>query len=329
MQKIPFNFDWTRYEGGRRMFRAPEGEGTPVSLPDDFIISKPRDPKAESGPSSGFYPAGRAAYVKTFAMDPTWEGKTVLLDIDGAYMNTEVTLNDDLLALHPYGYTPYYVDLTRTLKDENTLMITTDSIQPSSRWYSGGGIYREVSLLVAGSTYLHPLDVFLYTKEACTERAVVAVEAEITNLAEERNLSLTVCFDGQTVACRTVHVFPGKTSIAFDITLEDPKLWSAEDPLLYDVCLALLEDGTVLDTHELSFGVRKIEIDSTNGMRVNGVPVKLRGGCIHHDNALLGARALPRAEERKIQALKDVGYNAIRSAHNPPSAALLDRKSVV
>ncbi len=323
MQKIPFNFDWQRSEGYRRSFGGP-AETTSVDLPDDFIISKARDPEALSGPSTGFYPAGRATYTKTFALDPAWAGKTVLLDIDGAYMNTEVTLNGDLLGLHPYGYTPYFVDLTRTLKEENTLSISTDSVQPSSRWYSGGGLYREVSLLIGAEAYLHPLDVFLYTKAASAEEAVVHVEADITNTKAAQNLTLRVLFDGQVAASHTVHAMTGKTQAAFDIILEQPKLWSADTPALYDVVLEVVKEQEVLDTHKLAFGVRLIEIDSTRGMRVNGMPVKLRGGCIHHDNALLGARALPRAEERKIQKLKDAGYNAIRSAHNPPSEALLE-----
>ena len=324
MQRIPFNFDWTRSEGGRRFFGAPQTDGTPVALPDDFIIEKARDPKAESGPSTGFYPAGRGTYTKAFAFDPAWAGKTVLLDIDGAYMNAEVTLNGELLALHPYGYTPFLVDLTETLQAENTLIVSTDSVQPSSRWYSGGGLYREVSLLLGGSAYLHPWDVFLYTLEASKSRALVKVEAEVTNTEAPRNLTLRVVFDDAVAAERTVHAVKGKTSAAFEIEIADPRLWSAENPNLYAVQLQLLEGDTLLDTHALSFGLRKIEIDSRNGMRVNGEPVKLRGGCIHHDNALLGARALPRAEERKIQKLKDAGYNAIRSAHNPPSTALLE-----
>lgn len=101
MKRIPFNFDWTRSEGGRRFFGAPGEGGNPVDLPDDFIISKSRDPKAVSGPSTGFYPGGQATYSKNFSYDPAWEGKTVLLDIDGAYMHAEVTCNGDLLALHP------------------------------------------------------------------------------------------------------------------------------------------------------------------------------------------------------------------------------------
>ncbi len=326
MQRIAFNFDWTRSEGGRRFFGAMGGGGDAVCLPDDYIIGKSRDPRAESGPSTGFYPGGRATYSKTFDADTDWADKTVLLNVDGAYMNAEVTLNGDLLALHPYGYTPFTVDLTGTLKAEgNSLSISTDSVQPSSRWYSGGGLYRELSLLIGGACYLHPWDVFLYTTEAGSKSAVVEAKIEITNPGEKvKKLTVRVKFDGSVVGECSVNAKPGKTAAAMTLTIDNPKLWSADVPALYDVAVELVSCKKVIDSHEMRFGVRRIEIDSRNGMRVNGLPVKLRGGCVHHDNSLIGARAVPRAEERKVQKLKEAGYNAIRCAHNPPSAAFLD-----
>lgn len=326
MQRIAFNFDWTRSEGGRSFFGAIGGGGEPVRLPDDYIICKPRDPKAVSGPSTGFYPDGRATYTKKFDIHPDWVGKTALLNIDGAYMNAEVTLNGNLLALHPYGYTSFLVDLSKTWKPEgNTLSISTDSVQPSSRWYSGGGLYREVQLLLGGDCYLHPWDVFLYTTEASSEHATVEAELKITNPGQHaRPLRVCITWDDRLIAQSEIHAVPGKTELAMTLSIESPKLWSADAPHLYDVSIDLLEGDTLLDTHKMHFGIRKIEIDSQNGMRVNGQRVKLRGGCVHHDNSLIGARALPRAEERKVQKLKEAGYNAIRCAHNPPSTAFLD-----
>lgn len=324
MKRIAFNFDWSRMEGGRRFFGAQAGEGKTVSLPDDYIIEKERSKSAESGPSTGFYPGGSVAYTKKFAFDPEWKDKTVLLDIDGAYMEAEVTLNGDLLALHPYGYTPFTVDLTHTLQDDNQLVISTDSIQPSSRWYSGGGLYREVSLLIGGSCYLHPWDVFLYTIDANETSATLALETKITNTGVARDLTMDVRLDGVCLGSVEVHAEKGKSSAALQFAVEEPKLWSADKPELTHVEVRLLDAGEVLDVHAFDFGIRKIEIDSVHGMRVNGQSVKLRGGCVHHDNALIGARALPRAEERKIEKLKEAGYNAIRCAHNPPSTALLN-----
>lgn len=325
MQRIAFDFDWTRSEGGRRFFGAQGGGGTPVSLPDDYIISKARDPKAESGSSTGFYPGGRATYSKTFDLPADCAGKTVLLDIDGAYMNAEVTCNGDLLALHPYGYTPFTVDLSPVLRPAgNSLSISTDSVQPSSRWYSGGGLYRQVSLLVGGACYLHPWDVFLRTVSADAGAATILCTAEVTNPGAARNLALRLRFDGAVLGETALQAASGRTAAALSVTLPAPRLWSADDPQLYRVELELLEGGAVLDVHTLDFGVRVIEIDSRRGMRVNGRPVKLRGGCVHHDNSLIGARALPRAEQRKVEKLKAAGYNAIRCAHNPPSTALLE-----
>ena len=325
MQRIAFDFDWTRSEGGRRFFGAQGGSGTPVSLPDDYIISKARDPKAEGGSSTGFFPGGRATYDKTFDLPADWAGKTVLLDIDGAYMNAEVTCNGDLLALHPYGYTPFTVDLSPVLRPAgNSLSISTDSVQPSSRWYSGGGLYRQVSLLVGGACYLHPWGVFLRTIRVDAGAATILCTAEVTNPGAARNLTLRLRFDGAVLGETALQAASGRTAAALSVTLPTPRLWSADDPQLYRVALELLEGGAVLDVHALDFGVRVIEIDSRHGMRVNGQPVKLRGGCVHHDNSLIGARALPRAEQRKVEKLKAAGYNAIRCAHNPPSTALLE-----
>ena len=324
MKRIPFSFDWVFTPGEQGMFGAKEGLA--VDLPDDYIIGKARCPQAESGSATGYYPGGRGSYSKTFDAEPDWAGKTVLLDIDGAYMNAEVTLGGDLLALHPYGYTPFTVDLTAHLKPRgNRLRISTDTPACSGRWYSGGGLYRQVNLLLGGECYLHPWDVFFYTAEASAAEAVVEGRFEITNTAAQaRALTLRVYFDGQLRAQLALTAQPGKTPAALTLSLPQPKLWSADTPALYGVRVELACGEEVLDCHEMSFGVRKIEIDSRRGMRVNGQPVKLRGGCVHHDNSLIGARALPRAEERKVQKLKQAGFNAIRCAHNPPSAAFLD-----
>ena len=240
-------------------------------------------------------------------------------------MNAEVTCNGDLLALHPYGYTPFTVDLSPVLRPAgNSLSISTDSVQPSSRWYSGGGLYRQVSLLVGGACYLHPWGVFLRTIRVDAGAATILCTAEVTNPGAARNLTLRLRFDGAVLGETALQAASGRTAAALSVTLPAPRLWSADDPQLYRVALELLEGGAVLDVHALDFGVRVIEIDSRRGMRVNGQPVKLRGGCVHHDNSLIGARALPRAEQRKVEKLKAAGYNAIRCAHNPPSTALLE-----
>ena len=141
MKYASFDFDWRFQEGAGRFFMFPGGPaGEKVNLPHDYIIEKHRDPLSVSGAATGLYPGGDGCYTKNFDLPEAWQGKTVLLIVDGAYMNSEVTLNGDLLNLHPYGYTAYTVDLTHHLRAKNSLMITTRCTQPNTRWYSGAGL---------------------------------------------------------------------------------------------------------------------------------------------------------------------------------------------
>lgn len=330
MKRIPFNFDWTRTEG-RSRFHGLGGPGTPVNLPDDFCLNKERDPNTPGGASVGFIPGGEVTYKKDFKTPEEWLGKTVLLDIDGAYMNAEVSLNNNLLFHHPYGYTAFLVDLTESLRSrefDNHLSIVVSSIQPNSRWYSGGGLYRDVSVYIGGKVRIAPWELFVTTPEVSAEKATVHVQANVTNDGPACTAEMEISIKGKcgcTAAKTTVTAnlaAQGDTLVEADLTIENPKLWDVDEPNLYDLSATVTADGES-DTYETEFGVRKIEIDFDNGFRLNGKPMKLRGGCIHHDNTLLGSCAYPRAEERKIRILKDAGYNAIRCAHNPPSSAML------
>ncbi|NLV92258.1 MAG: glycoside hydrolase family 2 protein [Firmicutes bacterium] len=332
MREIPFNFDWEFSDHTTRWF-AFGWQTQKVDLPHDYIINKPRTPDSPGGASNGFFPEGQGSYTKHFDMPQEWVGKTVLLAIDGAYMNSEVFLNGDKLFHHPYGYTAYQVDLTEKLRTDitNTLFITTQSLQPSTRWYSGGGLYREVNIWLGGKQYIHPWDVFVTTSEVSAERAVVNAAVEITNTLEEEyegevDISI-IGEDGSAVSEgheRVTLRSKDKTPISIDLTVPSPLLWDVDEPHLYTLRVVLRVEGEEADVSETTFGIRTIEIDAKNGFRLNGRKLKLRGGCIHHDNTLLGACAFPRAEERKVQILKDAGYNALRTAHNPPSRALLD-----
>jgi beta-galactosidase len=334
MLKVPFNFDWTRTIGnGMGFFMFGQVDETPVNLPDDFIINLPRDPKAESGAASGYFPGGQATYKKRFSTPQYWAGKTILLDVDGAYMNAEVMLNGEKIGYNPYGYTPFFSDMTphiSTQKD-NELKIITQCRQPNSRWYSGGGLYREVNVWIGDIYYIHPWATFITTPEVSAEKAIVNAKVDITNTsgnaANVQVIATVIDNSGKDVISNTLNLQlapSGDTAAEFNLPVTDPKLWDTEFPNLYVIKFEIVSGGKIYDTFTQNFGIRKIEIDAKNGMRVNGKPVKLRGGCIHHDNTLLGACAYPRAEERKIQILKEAGYNAIRTAHNPPSRAMLD-----
>lgn len=303
-----------------------------VDLPDDFVLELPRAAGNPGGPANAYFPQGCARYVKTIPYDPQWAGKTVLLDLDGSYMLTEVFLNKSKIGYHPYAYTGYLCDMTGALQPgENTLLISTQARQPSTRWYSGGGIFREVGIWTGGKAHIRPWDLFIRTPVVGREKATVRVEADVTSAADE-----PICASVQVVlqAECGCEVARGEAKVeipargcekaVLEMTIENPKLWSCETPALYTALASVCVGAEETDQAQTTFGVREIEITGAQGFKLNGERMKLRGGCIHHDNGPIGSRAMPDAEERKLRILKEAGYNAVRSAHNPPSTALLN-----
>lgn len=333
MKRYPLNFGWKRkYVDDQLPFVFDAGGGKAVDLPDDFILELPRSADAVGGPMNGFFASAQGKYTKDLEIPAEWKGKKILLNIDGAYMNTEITLDGLRLDMHPYGYSPYVADLTEELNygATNVLGIVAQSRQPNSRWYTGGGLYREVTLLVGEPCYIDPRDIFVTTVCANSQRAVIRVDCGIRNITGQTKpgkLKITLV-DKENVILSMVQEVTlqssGVSQVSQELQLDHPKLWDCDEPNLYTLHLELTAGGQQVDTESLSVGVREIVISPKEGLTINGKPCKLRGGCVHHDNGMLGAKAFPRAEERKIQLLKEAGFNAIRTAHNPPSAALLD-----
>ncbi len=333
MKKQSLNFDWLRFIGEPAMGPvASLAKPELVNLPDDAVLELERGAENIGGAPNAYFPAACARYQKTIGFDPAWQDKTVLLDIDGSYMLTEIFLNKSKIGYHPYGYTGYLCDLTDTLQEgENTLLLLTQSRQPSTRWYSGGGVFREVGLWTGGKVHIAPWDLFVSTPEVSAEKAVVRVEADVTNKTGDAvSATVGICLKaacGKVVGTGETQIEIGASAAAkavAEISIENPKLWDNDDPYLYKAQAVVTVNGETTDEAETTFGVRKIEISGAEGFKLNGVRMKLRGGCIHHDNGPIGARAMPDAEERKLRILKEAGYNAVRSAHNPPSTALLD-----
>ncbi|MDO5425268.1 MAG: glycoside hydrolase family 2 TIM barrel-domain containing protein [Eubacteriales bacterium] len=331
MKEISFNFDWKRTLGKKMPWETDRQETT-IDLPDDFIIHKKRSPQAVGGARVGYLSDDFGTYEKEFMLPREWEKKPIFLNLDGAYMNTEITVNDHYLGHHPYGYTPYWRELTGLLffDRKNKISISTQGHQPSSRWYSGGGIYREATLLVGEECYLAPWDLYITTPAAEKEEAKVRGEMWITNTNQE-NIPAKVRFElrkeGKEAASMERFLElkgQGKTHEIFELPLKNPLLWDADHPELYDASVRIETPHQNCETVSLKIGIRKIQVDAEEGLKVNGRKVTLHGGCIHHDNGMLGAKAFPKAEERKVRKLKEAGFNAIRTAHNPPSKALLD-----
>src|SRR5947209_11632778 len=333
MIKQAFDGGWEYTEGGTFLgtLLAPM---QPVTLPHDASIGKARRADHPSGPGGAYAGNGVVSYRKRFHAPIEWQGQRVQLEFEGVMMHTEVTVNGQLVALHPYGYTSFLVDLTASLQygaDNEVLVTANNSAQPNSRWYTGTGLYRHVWLRQCGGLHIPPWGVFVTTPEVDPAASTVAVATEIANTTGTSSTALLRSVitdaDGAVVARVETAVASAATTTVTArqrLPITDAQLWSVDTPHLYTLTSEVLLDGAVVDRETTRFGIRSIAVDPTNGFRLNGVPLKLKGGCVHHDHGLLGAASYDRAEERKVELMKSAGFNALRSAHNPPAPALLD-----
>jgi beta-galactosidase len=324
MNKQNFDLDWEYTEATG--FAAAFAQWQPIDLPHDLSINKPRDKSYPTGSGGGYAWSGVVTYRKKFPIPNEWRGQNVQLEFEGVYMNAEVSINGQLVALHPYGYTSFLVDLTSHLKygEGNELVVkVNNSAQPNSRWYSGMGIYRHVWLRSGGSLYIQPWGVFVTTSVVDSTSSTVKVATELAGPATEAVLRSTIIdVSGTKIAQAQTPI--DSSSVEQTLTVNDARLWSVDEPNLYTLVSEVWVDGSLVDSEQTTFGIRSITVDAQSGFRLNGASMKLRGGCVHHDNGLLGAASYDRAEERKIELMKASGYNAIRCAHNPPAPAMLD-----
>ncbi len=300
-----------------------------VDLPHDFAISLSRLPDAAGGAFNGYFQGGRADYQKFLTFDDSTEH--VILDVDGSQVHTEVMFNEDILYKHHHGYTPFLVDLTSRVRRgglSNKLRLRILAQQPSTRWYAGGGLYRDVYLWTGGAVRIEPWDLFVSTPTVTTEDATVRVDVTVSS--DIRGDAMLRCKildrDGKTVSTGS-HLLTvdnaQKTVSGFYLHLPTPHLWELDSPYLYTLITEVWLGDKMTDTDETEFGVRTITADTKNGFCLNGKAMKLKGGCMHHTHGVLGAADFEEAVERQVRQLKEVGFNAIRSAHNPPSSTLL------
>ena len=281
--------------------------GKPVTLPHDAMLAEPRTALSAGGTNTGWYEGYDYEYRRTLTVPENELADTHILEFEGVYHNAEVWLNGQKAAFRPYGYTNFYVDCAPYLHaGENELrVIARNADQPNSRWYSGAGIYRPVQLWTAMGAHIALNGVKIRTLSlgpAVVEVRVKTTAPGTVRLTVDDLPAVQQESDGEAV---------------FTLTLDNARLWTPETPNLY-TCRVSFADDEVTET----FGVRKVEW-GTDGFLLNGERVIVQGACIHHDNGLLGAVCDPDAVARKVRLLKENGYNAIRSAHNPCSKALL------
>lgn len=302
MKKILWNEGWT--------FQSGKSSPVPVCLPHDAMLAGGRAKDAPSGQAGGYFLGGNYHYQKRFTALPEWRGKTVFFETEGIYPSAEIYLNGEKLGTCGYGYLSYRFPL-QSLKygGENVLDVkVSHTALPDSRWYSGGGMYRPVSLWVGGQEYIEADGIRVTTLAA--EPARIRVDVACHGGGQ---VKVTILRKGEKVA----EGAPG------EFTIPGAALWSAETPNLYRCKAELVQQGGVVDEAAVLFGIRTLEW-SARGLFVNGNSVKLRGGCIHHDNGILGARTFAESEFRRVRRLKDMGFNAVRSSHNPAGRYLLE-----
>lgn len=309
-----------------------EDDWRDVRLPHDFMLGLDTKPDAPAGPASGFYPGAAGTYERTLGIPAQWEGETILLRFDGVYRNAAVSLNGSRLAFHPYGYSPFTVDLTPQVRfgQPNRLEVTVDTTaQPSCRWYSGAGIYRSVELLHGAAQRIAPWGFSLRTEALVDGDALVLAEVTVQNDENRaRPCRVTVTLSGpdgeEASAFTSLWLAPQAASTArVRVNVPQARLWSPDAPALY-TARAAIDCGGVTDGEETAFGVRTVTVDAAHGLRVNGVETKLRGGCMHHVTGITGAASFPEQDRRMLLRHKQAGYNAVRCAHNPPSSHFLD-----
>lgn len=291
MEKQLFTDGWSYGTEGQPM--------RPVTLPHDALLSQPRSRDCAGGSACGFFESGVYVYEKHFLVPESWKEHHLILEFEGVYRSSTVYINGTAAGGAAYGYAPFFVTLDDFLRfgEENTVRVVADAKgQPDSRWYPGGGIYRPVWLWNGPKDSIEPESVQIST--VSYDPAVIRVRSP-------------------KAVCVTVGAVSG-SGTDFTLTIPEAKLWSEDSPTLYT---ASATNGT--DHAELCFGIRHISW-SAEGLFVNGRRTLLRGGCIHHDNGIVGAAAYDESEFRRARILKEQGFNALRMAHNPCSRAMLD-----
>lgn len=343
---ISFDADWRFHKGdvtGAESRSFADESWRKLDVPHDWSIEGPFAQTNKTGAAGGWLPAGVGWYRKHFTLPAEQKGSRVLIEFDGVMQNSEVWINGVLLGKRPNGYVSFGYDLTphvRFGKDAtNVVAVRSDtSQQPASRWYSGAGIYRHVRLTVTDRIHLEPHATFVTTPVVRTNEATVRVATRIRN---ESAVAKTVS------VIATIHGPPGsapdgayavaaespKRSLAAgestDVTVEvkipwSPRLWSVERPDLHQAWVRVRADAEVLDDERVSFGVRQFEFRPDTGFWLNGKNFKLYGVCLHHDGGAFGAAVPVGVWEHRLTQLRELGCNAIRTAHNPPAPEFLD-----
>ena len=305
-----------------------------VTLPHDWSIYNTFNQNSASGSGGGYLDGGIGWYRKSFTVPSDYAGKKVFIEFDGAYMNSQVWINGTSLGIRPYGYISFEYDLTPYLNigGNNVIAVKLNNNLPTSRWYSGSGIYRNVWLTVVEPVHVAYCGMAVTTPTVSSSSATANVSTRILNedsSAKSVSLKTTITdADGNSVASNEAAAVnisaKGNNTFSQDFSISNPHLWSPASPYIYSVQTQVVVDGAVVDTYKSTMGFRYFNFSSTTGFSLNGANMKLNGVCMHHDLGALGAAVNYRAIERELQMMKDMGCNAIRTSHNPADPQFLE-----
>ena len=332
-----FDFDWLFLKSdpaGAEKVAYDDSAWRPLNVPHDWSIEGPTDKNMKAGRSMGFLPGGVAWYRKHFSLPAEYKGNKLSIEFDGIYLRSAVYLNGVLLGERPYGYVSFQYDLTPHLNlgGENVIAVRVDhSDAPTSRWYSGSGIYRHVCLVATDPLHVAHWGTYVTASDVSPASAAIQVRTTVRNEHKtERACSVLTTLLGpagkelsSSVSAKALR--PGEEGeFEQTVTVAKPELWSPERPVLYKAVTRIRDGRRLADTCETRFGIRAVRFDPDRGFFLNGVNLKMKGVCLHQDGGAVGVAVPDRVWERRLQTLKSIGCNAIRMSHNPPAPEILD-----
>src|SRR5215471_13947442 len=333
-----FDADWLFHQGdatGAEARELNDASWRRLDVPHDWSIEGPADEKNATGQGGGFMPSGVGWYRKHFTVSNDLRDRLVFIEFDGVMANSDVWINGFHLGNRPYGYVSFGYELTAHINfgEDNVVAVRADtSKQPASRWYTGAGIYRHVRLVIKDAAHIPEWRAFVSTPHVVKDSATVKISAEILNQSSvAKTVSLSVdLFDpnGKAVASKasqSASLGPNESrAFELEIPVSRPQLWDIDKGVLYKAVARVRSEGKTLDDEVVPFGIREFHFDPATGFWLNGKNFKIKGVCLHHDGGAFGAAVPLAVWEHRLNELRKLGVNAIRTAHNPPAPEFLD-----
>lgn len=335
-----FDRDWLFLKGdapGAEKNEFNDSAWRQLDVPHDWSIEGPADEKNPTGQGGGFMPSGIGWYRKHFTVENSFRDRLVFIEFDGVMANSDVWINGVHLGKRPYGYVSFGYELTPHINfgKDNLIAVRADTAQqPASRWYTGAGIYRHVRLVIKHAVHITEWGTFVSTPKVSEKDAVVRVTAEVANRSSlPANISLQVALiapNGRLIKSTegkrpSINLAPNQSgTLELAVPVVDPQLWNLGNGTIYRAVATIQANRKPIDEDTVSFGIRDFHFDPATGFWLNGKNFKIKGACLHHDGGAFGAAVPLAVWEYRLNELRKLGVNAIRTAHNPPAPEFLD-----